>query len=103
MIVYNLTIKVHNSIAEEWLAWELEEHVPAVLSTGLFDGYSFHRLLDQDESDGPTFVLQYHTSSMERHLQYVMEFAPTFQREAFDKWGERFIAFRTVMEELSRG
>ena len=103
MIIYNLTIKVRDSIVEEWLAWELEEHIPAVLATGLFDGYAFHRLLEQDESEGPTFVLQYHTSSLERYGQWVADFAPAFQRAGSEKWGDGFIAFRTIMERLVAG
>jgi hypothetical protein len=103
MVVYNLTIKVQEAILEDWLVWELQEHIPAVMATGLFDGYAFHRLLEQDESEGPTFVLQYHTSSVERYRRYLAEFSPVFQQDGFNKWGNGFIAFRTIMEELATG
>jgi Domain of unknown function (DUF4286) len=103
MVVYNLTIKVQEAILEDWLVWELQEHIPAVMATGLFDGYAFHRLLEQDESEGPTFVLQYQVSSLERYRQYLAEFSPAFQRDGFNKWGNGFIAFRTIMEELATG
>jgi Domain of unknown function (DUF4286) len=100
MIVYNVTIKVSWSIVEEWLVWMRGEHIPAVLATGKFDHNTFYRLLDQDEAEGPTFVAQYSTSSLERYEQYNMEFAPLLQADGRAKWGDQFVAFRTVMSLL---
>jgi hypothetical protein len=101
MIVCNLTIKVQSSLAGQWLEWALQEHIPAMLATGLFKGYRLHRLLDQDESEGPTFVLQLHASSIDEYQHYRDRFAPALQQDALDKWGAGFIAFRTVMEWIS--
>ena len=36
MIIYNITIKVDWSIAEEWLKWMQEKHLPEILATGCF-------------------------------------------------------------------
>ena len=36
MIIYNVTVTVQNEIVEEWLNWIRLEHIPEVLSTGLF-------------------------------------------------------------------
>jgi len=96
-IVYNVTIKVRWDILEDWLAWQLEEQIPAVLSTKLFDSHRLYRLLEQEEEEGPTFVIQYFTSSEERYRQFMIEFAPALQQEGWDKWGNGFIAFRTLM------
>jgi hypothetical protein len=100
MIVYNLTVKVHHSILEGWLAWVQQDHIPAALTTGAFDDYKFYRLLEQDEAEGPTFVLQYYTPTAERCQRYIRESAPKLQQEALDKWGGAFITFSTIMEEL---
>jgi len=100
MIVYNVTVKVNWSILEEWLIWELEEDVPAIMATGLFLDYKFFRLLEQDEEEGPTFIVQYFTSSLENYEKYVAEFAPAIQEKGRNKWGEGFIAFRTLMSSV---
>jgi len=100
MIVFNITVKVHVSILEGWLAWQQQEHIPAILEAGSFDDYKFYRLLDQDESEGPTFVLQFFTGSSEGYRRYILESDPKLQQDALDKWGEGFVAFRTIMEEL---
>ena len=82
------------------MGWQLEQQIPAILKTGLFDSYQLYRLLDQEEEEGPTFVIQFFTSNPERYEQFVIEFAPAIQQAGWDKWGNNFIAFRTVMEQI---
>jgi hypothetical protein len=100
MIVYNITSKVRWDILEGWLSWQLNERIPAVLSTGAFDSYQFYRLLEQEDEEGPTFVTQYFTTSLERCEQFMIGFAPRFQEEGRKKWGDGFIAFRSLMESV---
>jgi len=85
---------------EGWLGWQVDEQIPAMLKTGLFDSYQLYRLLDQEEDEGPTFVVQYFTSNLERYERFLIEFAPGMQQEGWDKWGDRYIAFRTLMERV---
>ncbi len=98
MIVYNITCKVRWDILEAWLAWQMEEQLPAMLATQSFDDYQLYRLLEQDEEEGPTFVIQLFTSSVERYGQFMTQFSPALQQAGWDKWGNGFIAFRTLME-----
>lgn len=100
MIVYNVTTKVRWNILEAWLTWQLEEQIPAVLATRFFDNHQLFRLLDQDEEEGPTFVVQFITTSRERLEQFITEHGPALQQTGWDRWGDRFISFRTVMESL---
>ena len=98
MIVYNITSKVRWDILESFLGWQLDVQIPAILATGLFDNYQLYRLLEQDEEEGPTFVLQLLTTSHDRYRRFVTEFLPAIQQEGWDKWGDGFISFRTLME-----
>ncbi|MBN9383060.1 MAG: DUF4286 family protein [Chitinophagaceae bacterium] len=101
MIVYNVTYKVRWDIQERWSAWLQSAHIAAHLATGLFDSHRVFRLLEQDEEEGPTYVVQYFTTSLERYRQFMIEFAPDLQRVAWDKWGDGFMGFRTLMEEIN--
>lgn len=101
MIVYNITNKVRWNILESWLEWQIAEQIPAVLATGLFDGHRLYRLLEQEEEEGPTFVIQFFTSSVERYGRFAEEYAPVFQQAGWDKWADGSIAFRTLMESVS--
>jgi len=71
------------------------------MSTELFNEYKFFKLLDQDESEGITYVVQYFSSSIEQYKKYIQQFAPLLREKALAKWGDRFIAFRTVMEVVN--
>lgn len=103
MIVYNITVKITWEVLEEWLTWQLEKDIPAVMATGLFDGYKFFRLLEQDETEGPTFIVQYFTASLENYQLYMTKFAAVRQKEVREKWGDGFIDFRTIMSLVEEG
>ena len=100
MIVYNITIKINRNIADEWLAWQKQEHIPETMATKLFDEYKMYRLLEQDEEEGVTFTIQYFTSSKERYQKYISAFAAALREKAFSKWGNQFTGFRTIMEAV---
>ena len=98
MIIYNVTIKVDKSISEEWLKWLQEEHITDVVSTGCFTGARVLRLLETDETEGPTYAIQYEAESKSLYNQYIQKFADTMRARSFEKWGDKFIAFRSVMQ-----
>src|SRR5437868_5451008 len=100
MIIYNVTIKVENDIAGEWVQWMRLEHIPDLMNTGLFTGHRLSRLLQQDELEGVTFVAQYYFDSIMQYDQYIDEHAETMRNKAFSRFGGRFAAFRTVMETV---
>jgi hypothetical protein len=98
MIIYNVTIKVAEPIHEAWLQWLQQEHVPEVVGTGCFTHAVITRLLETDESEGPTYAVQYHSESKALYNRYVEKFAGVMRQKSFDKWGNQFIAFRSVMQ-----
>ena len=100
MIVYNITTKVDRDIVDEWISWQLEEHIPEIISTGLFDDYKMYHLMEQDDEESSTFTSQFFTSSIERYDQYISGFASLLRNKAFLKWGDRVIGFRTVMKSV---
>lgn len=102
MIVYNVTIKTDWAIHAEWMQWMLKEHIPEILSTGLFYQYRMMRLLEADETEGPTYAIQYHAQSKSDYERYIRDFSIALQTKAYEKWGDKFIAFRTVMEQVNK-
>lgn len=100
MLIYNVTIKINNSILDEWMKWQMEEHIPEIMSTQLFKEYKCFRLLDQDDSEGPTFIFQYYTADRKNYDQYIQEYAPLFREKALKKWGNGFIAFRSLLQSV---
>jgi Domain of unknown function (DUF4286) len=100
MYVYNITTKVENEIVEEWLQWQKEIHIPEILATGFFYEHRFFKLLEQDENEGITFVIQYFAMELSDYKEYINFYAPLLREKAFLKWGNRFISFRTLLKSL---
>ncbi|MEJ7626452.1 MAG: DUF4286 family protein [Ferruginibacter sp.] len=98
MILYNVTVKVDNAIAEEWLQWINNEHIPDMLSTGCFSKATVLKLLEVDESDGPTYAIQYHAVSKSNYNLYIDKYAGIMRTKSLEKWQGQFIAFRSVMQ-----
>lgn len=98
MLIYNVTIKVDWAIAEDWLKWMQEEHMPEVMETGCFERQQLVRLLQVDEAEGPTYAAQYFASTLSKYDDYLAHHAPALRQKTIDKWGDGFIAFRTLMQ-----
>ncbi|MCH2082260.1 MAG: DUF4286 family protein [Saprospiraceae bacterium] len=101
MILYNVTLKVDPQIHEEWKQWMCEVHIPDVMSTGLFKEYKMCKLLGLDEADGITYAVQYFSASMEDFEEYQSKHAKRLQTEHMNRYKDRYVAFRTMMEVVS--
>jgi len=101
MIIYNMTIKVDPSIHQGWLTWLKEEHIPAILNTGCFTNAKVLRLLETDDSDGPTYAVQYYAESKAEYNRYMETFAGKMRQRSFEKWSDQFIAFSSVMQVVN--
>ena len=101
MFIYNVTIKVRDSIKTEWLTWLKEEHIPRVMESKCFTGVTIMRLLEVDDSEGPTFAVQYRAESKAQYNRYIEQFAGLMRQESLDKWGDQFIAFRSLMQVVN--
>jgi Domain of unknown function (DUF4286) len=101
MIVYNVTIKITEAIHHEWLQWLKEEHVHEVIRTGCFTHATILRLMEVDETEGPTYAVQYFAESKSLYNNYIEHHAAIMRQKSFDKWGDQFIAFRSVMQVVN--
>ena len=99
MIIYNVTINIENDCKDEWLQWMKSTHIPDVMNLGYFTEYRFCKVLVEEEQ-GTTFSIQYTAPSIEILKQYQALHAPRLQKEVKDKFGDKFVAFRTLLEVL---
>ncbi len=98
MIVYNITVKVTWKIADEWLAWQQEKHIPEMLATTLFATHKIFRLLEQDDEEGPTFTIQFFFTSVNEYEEYIHMHEASLRKKAVDRWGNQSISFHTAMQ-----
>jgi hypothetical protein len=100
MIIYNVTTKVSESIKSKWLNWLHEEHIPDMVNTGCFHSATVLRLLETDDSEGPTYAIQYQAESKAMYNQYLEKFAGIMRQKALEKWGDQFIAFHSLLQVI---
>lgn len=101
MFLYNTTLKVNNNIVDEWLQWQKEIHIPEILATGLFYDYNFFELLEQDISDGRTFIIQYLAHNRKSYHEYMNHHAPFYLNKEIKKWGNQFVSFQTLLQAIN--
>ena len=101
MIIYNVTIKITSTIHADWLQWLKDEHVPDVIQTGCFTHATILRLLEVDDAEGPTYAIQYFAESKGLYNNYIETYAAIMRQKSFAKWGNQFIAFRSVMQVVN--
>lgn len=101
MIIYNVTIKVTHAIAKDWLVWLREEHIPDVVGTGCFTHAVILHLVEADDEESITYAVQYHAAGKAQYDDYIKKFADAMRKKGHDKWGDQFVAFRTLMEVVN--
>lgn len=101
MYIYNVTTHVHWSIHEAWVQWMQQQHIPDVIATGCFARYQLVRVLETDETEGPTYAVQYFSHTKDDYLRYMEDHAPRLRAEGFNKWGDNCISFRSLMEVVN--
>ena len=97
MIIYNVTISVENEIHDNWIHWMKEDHIPKVMACGIFKTAQLNKVLTQEDS-GQTYAIAYSCNSMKDLHQYQVQYAAVLQKEHVDMFGEKALAFRTLME-----
>ena len=97
MIIYNVTVSVEKSIITDWLNWMQQVHIPEVMATGIFSKSQINRVMVQGDS-GDTYAIAYTCDSMKDLHQYQVKFAAELQKKHVARYGEKAVAFRTLME-----
>jgi hypothetical protein len=101
MIIYSVTIRVKTDIANEWLNWMQNEHIPNMLNTGYFNGHKIFKLLiPETEKDYIVFRVNYELDSFEKYTEYAQKEAKRLQGDAIKKYHGKFTASREVIERL---
>lgn len=99
-ILYNVTVKIDWSIHDAWLQWMRTEHIPEIINTGCFTSSKLFRIIDIDETDGPTYAAQYIAENKFQYDNYINNYSQALRQAGIDKWGNKFITFRTVLKAV---
>lgn len=101
MIIYNVTVNIHESVHDQWMQWMQEKHISDVLATGKFSTARMVKVLVEEDMGGITYSIQYVTDSKETLERYYQEDAPRLRDEGHGLFGDKMLAFRTELEFIS--
>jgi hypothetical protein len=98
MILYNVTVNIDRAHHDEWLEWMRKVHIPEVMRTGMFVENRLCRLIGDEDSGGITYSVQYVCRNMSDFERYQHDFAALMQAKHNEKYKDKFVAFRTLLE-----
>ena len=101
MYIYNVTINIEEALADEWLQWMQSIHIADVLKTGLFTQNKILRVLADEEGGGRTYSVQYYFKTMQDFNTYEEKYATALRLEHTQKFKDKFVAFRTLLEVIN--
>ncbi|MGX7667290.1 DUF4286 family protein [Flavobacterium pedocola] len=101
MIIYNVTINIHESVHDQWMDWMQNKHIADVLATGKFTSARMVKVLVEEDMGGITYSVQYTTDCKETLQRYYDEDAPRLREEGHRLFGDKMLAFRTELELIS--
>ncbi len=102
-ILYNVTVKIDRTAHKDWVNWMQKVHIPDVMHTGLFTQYKMTKILGDDDEQGFTYAIQYVAESIEKFNEYQVFHAASLQKAHADRYPNKYVAFRTLMEIVSEG
>ena len=98
MIIYNITCKVDWTVHDRWIAWVKEVYLPQMFGTTLFYHGQLVKLLDTDETDGPTYALQLYAHSIENYRLFLTSKQTEPLRRLHNQWQQSVVTFGSVMQ-----
>jgi len=93
MIIYNITCSVDIDVADEWLLWIKNEHIPPLLKSGLFENYKMLKVLSHDDDKTLSFALQFYAKGLENIEAY------HHNDEMIKRYGDKVLTYPTLLEE----
>ena len=99
MIIYNVTVTVEEDIKDDWLKWMKSEHIPELMAFGIFYKAQISRVIVEGDSND-TFAIAYTCPGMKQLNRYQTRFSAQLQEKHIARYGDKVVAFRTIMEVI---
>jgi hypothetical protein len=102
MILYNVTVGVDLDTEIEWLEWMKSKHIPDVMATGYFEKFEMYKVLGEQQEETVSYSVQYFSDSIDKVVEYLNKRAPALSEEHRNKFKDRHVAFRTLLESVHK-
>ena len=93
-MILNITFSVDKEVAEDWISWMKDKHIPDLLANGSFTEFKIMKVLSHDDERTFSYAVQYFRGSMKNIQEYLD--SDDIQK----RYGERVLAYPTLLEEV---
>lgn len=93
-MILNITFSVDKEVAEDWISWMKDKHIPDLLVKGTFTECRIMKVLSHDDEQTFSYAVQYFWGSMKS----IQEYLDT--DDIRKRYGERVLAYPTLLEEV---
>lgn len=100
MYLFNETVGIDASVEKDWLVWAKTVYIPSVLDTQLFTDYKIYKVLHESEDGSISYSIQFFSGTLENVVQFLEVFAPPLVQQQRQKFNNKHVAFRTLLEEV---
>jgi hypothetical protein len=100
MLLYNVTIGIDKEIEQEWLVWMKEQYLPVVMKTEMFTDWKMYKVLHDQDEGSVSYSVQYFAADIQEVVQFVEQFEPELNKAFQNRFKDRHVAFRTLLEEI---
>jgi len=99
-LIYNITIKLNNSISDVWLADMQEKFLPACIDGLIIVSAQINRILLEDQDEDITFAIQFTFSTIALFEKEGIHALSKFIKALDSIYRGQYVYFTTKMEVL---
>jgi len=93
-MILNITFSVDKEVAEDWITWMKDKHIPGLVVKGFFSEARILKVLSHEDDQTFSYAVQYFWGSMKNIEQYLAD------DDIQKRYGERILAYPTLLEEI---
>lgn len=101
MFILNLTFLVTEPLIPSWNEWVHTLFIPSITGTGIFHTPQLTKVHSENQEDGISFALQFHTASAENIQDWLTSYGNELQKVCTGRFGGNVLFFATTLEVLA--
>lgn len=98
MLIFNITFLVADKVADKWLQWINETHIPNMISSGYFTEPRLAKVLSDHGQEGTSYAVQFYIEDILVLETWKQKFNAEMERDCAMIFGEDVLLFTTVLE-----
>lgn len=100
MLIFNTTYTIQNEDARNFVIWIHQSYLPRVAETGLLTKPRLLRILSHKDEQTECFSLQFEVENTANLHTWYSKQGKSLTDEMTKMFGDRFVGFSTIMEEI---